>query len=169
MMAFFIHNATGTEASESDIKSRFSTRAFSSPMTNVEASEVGYSPLIEVPSGATEMQNAVRGPNQFVNGQWQTSWSVSNKSLSELKAVFETAVQKHLEDGAAVKGYDSILSACSYAGAANPFQAEGQAYLAWRGAVWMQCYADLAAIQAGTMALPASTSAYIATLPASPY
>ena len=65
-------------------------------------------------------------------------------SSEELKAIklaeFEQAVQAHLDAVAKSKGYDSILSACTYAGYANPFQEEGQAFTKWRGDVWAYCY-----------------------------
>ena len=63
---------------------------------------------------------------------------------------FEQAVQSHLDATAQSKGYDSILSACSYAGYANPFQSEGQLFTEWRGNVWAYCY-DQADIFTGTV------------------
>ena len=65
-------------------------------------------------------------------------------SSEELKAIklaeFEQAVQSHLDTTARQKGYDSILSACTYAGYTNPYQEEGQAFTKWRGDVWAYCY-----------------------------
>lgn len=54
-----------------------------------------------------------------------------------------TAVQKHLDAAAFAKGYDNIVSACSYAGYENEFQAEGESFGVWRAAVWKYCYAEL--------------------------
>jgi len=80
----------------------------------------------------------------------------------ELKAIklkqFEQAVQSHLDTTARAKGYDSILSACTYAGYTNPFQAEGQAFTEWRGNVWAYCYSQID-IFTGTV------EEFIATLP----
>jgi len=56
------------------------------------------------------------------------------------KATALKAVQAHLDDTAKSKGYDDIISACSYAGAVNPFQAESVKFIEWRGAVWQHCY-----------------------------
>ena len=64
------------------------------------------------------------------------------------------AVQNMLDNAAKAKRYDSILSACSYAAFANPFQAEGQSFVAWRGAVWAKCYEILGEVEAGTRAAP---------------
>ena len=64
------------------------------------------------------------------------------------------AVQNMLDNAAKAKRYDSILSACSYAAYPNQFQAEGQEFVAWRGAVWAKCYEILGEVEAGTRAAP---------------
>ena len=64
------------------------------------------------------------------------------------------AVQNMLDNAAKAKNYDSILSACSYAAYPNPFQAEGQEFVAWRGAVWAKCYEILGEVEAGTRPAP---------------
>lgn len=64
------------------------------------------------------------------------------------------AVQNMLDNAAKAKGYDSILSACSYAAYPNQFQAEGQEFVAWRGAVWAKCYEILREVEAGTRPAP---------------
>lgn len=60
----------------------------------------------------------------------------------KLKA-FETAVQLLLDSTAKSKGYDSIISACSYAAAVNQFQTESIAFIEWRGNVWTYCYEQM--------------------------
>jgi hypothetical protein len=78
---------------------------------------------------------------------------------------YQDAVQRHLDDAARAKNYDDIVSACSYAGAPNPFQAEGQAFLTWRGNVWATCYQIMADVQAGRRTAP-TVDGLIAELPA---
>ena len=77
------------------------------------------------------------------------------------------AIQAELDRQARLKGYDNILSACTYAaqpqGAA--FQAEGAAFLAWRADVWQQAYATLAQVKAGTASMPTPSQA-VAAMPA---
>ena len=74
--------------------------------------------------------------------------------IEQTKQMALTAVQNMLDNAAKAKGYDSILSACSYAAYPNPFQAEGQEFVAWRGAVWAKCYEILAEVEAGTRPAP---------------
>lgn len=81
-----------------------------------------------------------------------------------IKIAKEVAVQAHLDAAAQARGYDNIVSACSYASTANPFQNEGIAYLNWRSAVWNHCYQVLADVQAGLRAIP-TTAELIAELP----
>lgn len=81
------------------------------------------------------------------------------------QAQLVVAVQKMLDAAAREKGYDNIVSACSYAGAPNDFQTEGASFLAWRSAVWTCCYAELAKVQAGTRPLP-TIAEIMAELPA---
>lgn len=75
-----------------------------------------------------------------------------------------SAIQSVLDAGARSKGYDDILSACSYAGAPNAFQAESISFLNWRASVWSYAYTELAKVQAGTRTQP-TVSAFLAELP----
>jgi hypothetical protein len=81
------------------------------------------------------------------------------------KAEFQREVQKHLDAEARACGYDNIVSACSYAGAPNPFQAEGVSFITWRGEVWAYCYAVIADIQSGARQIP-TIAELLAELPA---
>ena len=74
--------------------------------------------------------------------------------IEQIMQMALTAVQNMLDNAAKAKNYDSILSACSYAAYPNPFQAEGQEFVAWRGAVWAKCYEILAEVEAGTRPAP---------------
>jgi hypothetical protein len=60
--------------------------------------------------------------------------------ISEKITEYENLLQNHLDKTAQSKGYDSIISACSYAGYTNPYQAESQSFIAWRGAFWAESY-----------------------------
>lgn len=85
---------------------------------------------------------------------------------AQIIASYTDAVQKHLDGTAKSKGYDGILSACTYATSTNAkFAAEGQACVAWRDAVWSTCYATLAAVESGAAVMP-TVEDLIAVLPA---
>lgn len=77
-------------------------------------------------------------------------------SIDEMKAANTAAIQAKLDDMAQSKGYDNIVSACSYAaqGVGAPFQAEGAAFLTWRSAVWKHAYDVLQEVDAGNRAMP---------------
>lgn len=60
---------------------------------------------------------------------------------------YESAVAEHLNSVAGEHGYDNISTACEYAAAPNVFQAESQAFIAWRAAVWQSAYAQLQAVE----------------------
>jgi hypothetical protein len=72
-------------------------------------------------------------------------------SPKQVIAQYMAAVQQHM-DGEAVRfGYDNLVSVITYADepAVPRYQAEGQAFRAWRSLVWEKCEEVLAAVQAG--------------------
>ena len=89
---------------------------------------------------------------------------VHQPTIEDIKSRLIVTVQNHLDNTARARGYDSIVSACSYAAVANIFQIEGIAAIQWRSSVWEKCYQILAEVQANTRAIP-SESELIALLP----
>ncbi len=74
------------------------------------------------------------------------------------QGAYINSVQSVLDVTAQTRGYDGILSACTYATSNNvTFAAEGQACVAWRDAVWSKCYEILAEIQSGVRQPPTIT------------
>jgi hypothetical protein len=87
-------------------------------------------------------------------------------TAEEIIKRMEAAVQRHLDTTARERGYDGILSLCTYANSANPtFQAEGLAGVQWRDAVWQGCLDILADVQAENRPVPTEAE-LIADLPA---
>lgn len=76
------------------------------------------------------------------------------------------AVQHLLDSRAQAYGYDSIASAVTYAEepAVPKFQAEGQAFRAWRSLVWAYGYEQLALVESGQRPAPTIPD-FIAELP----
>jgi hypothetical protein len=75
-------------------------------------------------------------------------------------------VQRHMDAAARGYGYDSILSAVTYADepAFPQFQTEGTAMRAWRSTVWAACYSIMADVEAQTRTAP-TIAELIAELP----
>ncbi len=90
--------------------------------------------------------------------------NIKPKSLETVIAEFEAGIQAHLDVSAQEQGYDSISTACSYAGAPNPFEAESKTFVAWRGNVWAYCYGEMQKVIAGSRPIP-TLSAIISELP----
>lgn len=82
------------------------------------------------------------------------------------KAEVVTAVQGTLDSFAATRGYDGILSACTYVTSTVPtFAAEAQTCVNLRDATWSACYQLMADVQAGKRPVPASVAEVLAELP----
>lgn len=80
---------------------------------------------------------------------------IENKNnIQELIKLFTESVQRYLDAKAKNNGYDNIISACSYAGAPNPFQTESIQFITWRGNVWAYCYQELDKVQNGERPIP---------------
>lgn len=89
------------------------------------------------------------------------------ETTEQILAKFTFAIQKHLDDTAKTRGYDSILSACTYANSSiAKFSTEGQACVTWRDRVWDAAYTILTAVKEGTSPMPASNEALLLMLPA---
>jgi len=89
--------------------------------------------------------------------------SINVKSAAVLQEEFSastkyrltSAIQSMLDDKAKERGYDSILSLCTYAtSTAAKFSKEGQAAVEWRDEVWAKGYAILADVEGGERAIP---------------
>lgn len=87
-------------------------------------------------------------------------------TTEEITARLTLVVQAHLDATAKTRGYDSILSACSYATDTNPpFALEAQACVEFRSAVWLACYSIMADVLNGIRPIPTGEE-LIAELPA---
>lgn len=83
-----------------------------------------------------------------------TAENAESLGYVDLEKFFKATVQDWLDGAAVARGYDDIVSACSYAAAPNPFQAESLAFITLRGNVWAYCFTEFGKILSGERSLP---------------
>ena len=93
---------------------------------------------------------------------WQQGEQEQAKQLTKQ---FTESVQKWMDSKAQERGYDNIISACTYADSTDAkFAAEGKAAKEWRDKVWRHCYDVVAQVVSGSRDIP-TTSELLAELP----
>lgn len=77
-------------------------------------------------------------------------------TVEEIKANLLASVDNYLNSTVQARGYDSILSACSYAFEETDkvFAKEGKKALAFRSSVYRKCYDILAEVETGERDIP---------------
>lgn len=84
-----------------------------------------------------------------------TPENADGESAEQKSLRLQAVVQKRLDDWAAQRGYESILSLCTYAtSSVSKFQSEGQRGVEVRDACWTYGYALLADVEAGRRPIP---------------
>ncbi len=118
----------------------------------IDLSDLGYAILTETPRPEVYPWHRVVEGAPVNNVQ---AWVQEPMTSDEIIGICTNAVQARLDDFAASRGYDGILSACTYATSVVPkFQSEGQYCVNARDTTWATCYTLLAEVQAGQRAMP---------------
>lgn len=135
-------------------------------LTEEELKELGYLKAIyeEYPTNTDEFKKVVQ-ISEVKDDTYAISYEIVSKNLEELTALFKEKTQELLDAKARERGYDDILSACSYAGYDNDFRAEGEAFGIWRAKVWKYGYGLLNAIAEGKHKMPKSFDEILAEMP----
>lgn len=94
-----------------------------------------------------------------------TDTIIRQKIMQDMMTKGEELVNQLLNHEAQLKNYGDIVSACSYAGAPNPFQAESAKFLTWRGAVWSSLYQYVGGVIAGVNPMPSTMDEVLVQLP----
>lgn len=124
----------------------------------------GIMNLVDVKPTYNDMIEDLSSSEAQSGSDWVVSYTVSASPEEVAVKRYSDAVEQYANERAAERNYDSIRTAMSYAGYANPYQAEGEAYGKWLGDCWVKCYQVLAEVQAQTRAAPTKAE-LIAELP----
>lgn len=82
-------------------------------------------------------------------------FSIEGNDQADVISYMTQMVQKHLDDTAKTRGYDNIMSLCTYiTDPDQQFAFEGQAGVNWRSSVWRTCYNIMGAVQQGLRPIP---------------
>nr|DAX81747.1 MAG TPA: hypothetical protein [Bacteriophage sp.] len=93
------------------------------------------------------------------------TYDIVSRDLAELTVMFKKRVQSMMDEAAKKHGYESILSACSYAGYDNPFRKESEKFGIWRANTWKWGYALLEKIKEGKHKMPTSFEELLVEMP----
>lgn len=111
------------------------------------------------------MQTVVEDtPTQLADGTWAQVWEVHAATAEEIakrqkavRARITRQVQQHLDDFAMTRGYDGIVSACSYATSQHPkYGVEGRYCVQAREDTWDVLFQIEADVLAGNRPMPMS-------------
>lgn len=147
-------------------------------LTNDSTLPEGYVFVQEsVPSINQMTQIAVEDTPILVDGIWTQAWIINDLPAEQIATNTQTYIneitnkiivntQQRLDNFARTKGYDNILSACTYATSLIPqFQSDGQYCVSARDATWVMFHQISDEVAAGTRAPPTQFSDIEAELP----
>lgn len=149
--------------------------SFPAPLS-AESLPPGVRPVaLTIAPPETDTHAVIELQPEQLDGVWTQRWALEPRTAADLEARaaqrrrwLTEAVQQRLDTVARSLGYDSILSACSYASSSVPqFQAEGQAATAWRDATWAAVAHIFADVASGARVEP-TVPELLAELPAVP-
>lgn len=107
----------------------------------------------EIPAYDPALQT-IDGPSYAIDGNVvRATWTITDKVFTATD--YANAIQAHVDTTAKAKGYADGVALAGYSTSTIPaWSAEAQAFIAWRDAVWIYAYTELAKVQAGQREAP---------------
>ena len=115
------------------------------PTPNIEVSEVDWKIAIDSAYNYVDATTSTLSRKDF-----RTQAQIEADTKEEIN----TAIQNLLDTTAQKYRYDNIMSARSYAGYTNPFQAEAQKLAVWASNCWVKAGQIEADVQNGVIPMP---------------
>lgn len=156
----------GQVVDETWLRARHHNVSMPDVLTAAAVDGVGADTIAEPASPTPGANQVAERALQLVDNQWTYVWTLRDRTpeeaaayVAEQQAAVQNEIvqrtQERLDAFAQTRGYDGILSLCTYAASSvAQFQAEGQYGVNARDATWGTLYQVLAEIQAGTRAMP---------------
>lgn len=142
---------------------------FTEKPTDEELAKHGVAKIVYNHVSPTEYQTVEAQSLEIINGVPTANYILIDKPLAEVMEIkrktVANAIQNMLNTSAKSRGYDSIISECSYATSSGAFGAEAQVTVDWRGSVWNYVFQVEADVLAGTRIEP-TLDELLAELPA---
>jgi uncharacterized protein (UPF0297 family) len=131
-----------------------------------------------IPEFDFETQRVSQEGTEVINGLTYKKWVVTQKSAEELEELrvrkekeFQNSViskaSENLNSFARERGYDGILSVCSYVSSTNPrYVTDATVAIQLRDATWDKLYQIMDEVQSGVRPKPTTVDEVISELPA---
>lgn len=136
------------------------------PMTNEQLISYGYKKVIysERPRNSNPMKD-IKEEVEETPETYIITYKIVPKSFEQLEKYLKGLIQNILDNGAKSKGYENIVSACSYAGFDNEFRKDGEKFGQWRSKLWSWGYKFLADIKSGAVERPETLEELFSAMP----
>lgn len=133
----------------------------------IEQAKAQYSDAAKYIFGDDDMLTSFLDGKLYIDGKFEDAPVVEYMpTMEEIKQQYSDKLGAIMNTKAQEYGYDSILTAVTYADSAiDKFAKEGKAFKEWRDNVYATGYAYLAEIEAGKKAIPATDEEFIALIP----
>lgn len=163
-----------TLITESAFKLQYPNTSFPIVLTDAVLLDFGYAVLHESEQPAPPLgYNYVENGYERVDNKYQTKYTLVPETEEQLRerqksvqADITDAAQQRMDAFARTRGYDGILSACTYATSAVPkFAQEGQYAVQARDATWVTLYQIMLDVENGSRPLPSSYKEVESLLP----